>query len=215
MRYRSPGIGYTLGRMASIHVPYLTEEEYLALEREAVTKSEFHDGQMFALAGGTRAHSRIAVNLCVAFASALKDRDCSAENSDLRLHIPQRRSYVYPDLMISCGDEAGPENDVAERPVLVGEVLSPKTESYDRGAKFALYRTVDSLREYLLASQAEPLLELFSRQADGRWVLSEARGLEAVLRVDSLGFSIRLEDVYRRVKLLSAPATEDAAPPAP
>ena len=154
----------------------MTEADYLSLEREAAFKSEFHDGQMFAMAGGTRAHSRIAVNLCVAFGPALKDRDCSAENSDLRLHIPQRRSYVYPDLMISCGDDAGPEKNVAERPVLVGEVLSPRTESYDRGAKFAMYRTIDSLREYLLVSQAEPLLELFSRQADGRWVLSETPG---------------------------------------
>ena len=78
-----------------------------------------------------------------------------------------------------------------------------------------MYRTIDSLREYLLVSQAEPLLELFSRQADGRWILSEARGLDATLHIETLGCSIRLEDVYRRVRLLSAPATEDGAPPAP
>jgi Uma2 family endonuclease len=189
--------------MASIPVPYLSEEEYLAIERNAETKSEYHDGQMYAMAGGTRGHSRIAVNLCSEFSLALRDRDCSVENSDLRLRIPGRRSYVYPDLMISC-DQAAPspefEDDIAEMPILVGEVLSPRTESYDRGAKFSMYRTIGTLREYLLASQSEPLVELFSRQPDGHWDISEARGLDAVLQVKSLNCSIALSAIYRRVR---------------
>jgi len=156
--------------MASIQIPFLTDEQYLALDRAAETRSEYHDGQMFALAGGSDIHSTIKVNLYVQFAIVLRPRGCRVNDSDLRLRIRQAGSYVYPDMSVYCSENklsAPGTNDIAENPTLIAEVLSPSTESDDRGFKFARYRTIQSLRVYLLVSQTEPQIEMFTRQANG------------------------------------------------
>jgi len=196
--------------MASVQVPYLTEEQYLALDRAAEIRSEYHDGQMFAMSGGTRPHSTLKVNLCSEFRDALRHSDCVVNDSDLRLRVRQGRSYVYPDMTIYCPKNDPPApgpNDIAENPILIAEVLSPSTESYDRGFKFARYRTIESLRIYLLVSQTEPQVEMFTRQPNGDWLLSVVQGMEAKLRIECLGCTIPLAGIYEKVVFEDTSAT--------
>lgn len=203
--------------MASNPVSFLSEEKYLAIDRAAETKSEYHHGQIFAMSGGTEAHAMIGLNVTAELREVLRGRSCRPSNSDLRLRISATRSYVYPDAMVLCGaeDQLAGSHDIVDSPHLIVEVLSPSSEAYDRGAKFALYKTLESCLEYMLISQDEPLVELFSRRPGG-WFLTEARGLDASIRIDSLGFSLPLAGIYERVELLPARPTEpeDAAPPA-
>ena len=195
--------------MAANPIPYLSEDAYLAIERAAETKSEYHHGQMFAMSGGTNSHSRIGGNLFAEFRQALRGRGCGVNNSDLRLPIPKKRSYVYPDLTVSCQESASQAlADIGEKPILIAEVLSPGTELYDRGVKFGLYKTVESCREYLLISQSEPLVELFSRQVGG-WFLTEARGVDASIRIESLGCEIPLAGIYENVTFPEPPPDSD------
>jgi Uma2 family endonuclease len=191
--------------------PYLSEEEYLALDRAAEQRSEYYDGQMYAMAGGTGRHSKIGGNLFAEFRSRLRGNPCEPFNSGMRVRIPKTGSYVYADLALLCGEEArlASAGDIAENPILVAEVLSPSTERFDRGAKFDKYRTIDSLREYMLVSQDEPLVELFSRQPGNRWLLTIARGLDASIRIDSLHCEIPLAGIYENV------AMDAAEPPDP
>src|SRR5437867_3079283 len=150
----------------------LKEAEYLAIERRAEFKSEFFDGEMFAMAGGTPAHSLIATNLAREFGNLLKTHPCTAYNSDLRVKIEATGLHTYPDLSVVCGPLrfADQEQDTIVNPVLVAEVLSDSTEAYDRGKKFEHYQQVPTLREYLLVSQTEPRVEQFIRQDGGQWL---------------------------------------------
>ena len=200
--------------MGSKPVSFLSEEEYLALDRAAEVRSEYHGGQMFAMSGGTLLHSKIAVNLASEFSNALRGKDCDVFGSDTRVLIRKPRASVYPDLSVACGKLADETKDILEVPALVAEVRSPSTEKFDRGAKFSKYRNIESLREYMLVSQDAPQVELFSRQASGAWLLTEARGLESSIRIESPGCEIPLAGIYYRVSL-PTPEPEDGAPLAP
>lgn len=180
---------------------HLTEREYLAQERIAVSKSEFFDGEVFAMSGGSLGHSLIATNLAAEFHRALKDSLCVPFNSDLRLKIQATGLLTYPDLSVICGPASfvDENEDTVTNPTLLAEVLSDSTESYDRGVKFRNYVQIPTLRDYLLVSQREPRIEQFSRQPDGRWVWHEALGLEATLAVPSLEVEIALAEVYAKV----------------
>jgi Uma2 family endonuclease len=162
------------------------------------------------MSGGTDAHSTISGNVFAEFRAALDGRGCRPVNSDLRLRIPKKRSFVYPDAMVLCSESerlAG-KNDIVEAPHLIVEVLSPSSEKFDRGAKFAMYKTLESCREYMLVSQDEPLVELFSRRPGG-WFLIEARGLDASIRIEGLGCEIPLSGIYRNVALPTPPPSEE------
>ena len=185
----------------------LTEAEYLEIERAAAFKSEFFDGEMFAMAGGKPRHSRIATNLAFAFQSHLKSGPCEAYNSDLRIKVEMTGLFTYPDLSVICGalEFAEGTDDTVVNPALIAEVLSDSTEAYDRGKKFEHYRQIVSLREYLLVSQQEPRIEQFLRQSDGRWVLNEAAGLNGIMELPSLRVSISLAEVYARIEFSKTP----------
>jgi Uma2 family endonuclease len=187
--------------------PRLTEAEYLRIERAADFKSEFFDGEMFAMAGGSLEHSLIATNIAGEFRSRLKGRDCIAFNADLRIKIETTGLNTYPDLSIICGPAQLVEgsNDTATNPTVIVEVLSDSTEAYDRGKKFEHYRQIPTLREYILVSQEEPRIEQFIRQEDGRWILSEASGLETSLDVPSLGIAVALREIFANVKFVPTP----------
>ena len=131
--------------------PFITPEEYLERERAAEFKSEYYNGEIFAMSGGSRNHVLIAGNCQMALRSALKDKGCLVFQSDLRVHIPSNDLYTYPDVVVVCGEEQYLDNqkDTLVNPVLVVEVLSPSTESYDRGQKFEFYRSIASLQEYV------------------------------------------------------------------
>ena len=192
----------------------LTEAEYLELERAALCKSEFYQGEMFAMSGGKPQHSLIATNLAREFGNRLRDRTCVAYNTDLRLKIEATGLYTYPDLSVICGPLRFAEgtDDTVVNPTVIVEVLSDSTEGYDRGTKFEHYRQIPTLQEYLLVSQKAPRIEQFIRQADGDWLLKQAAGMEKGLELPSLGIVISLAKVFAQVSFLPAPIRPPAPP---
>jgi Uma2 family endonuclease len=196
----------------------LTQAEYLEIERRAEFKSEFRDGEMFAMSGGSRPHSRIACNLISAIDTQLKGSPCMVFNSDMRVKVQMAGLYTYPDVSVLCGPEEVEDehDDVLLNPTVIAEVLSDSREAYDRGKKFEMYRRLPSLREYLLVNQHEPLIEQFIRQPGGEWLLRDVSGLEGKLSLPSLGITIALAEVYSKVRFQPAarsPETPGNRPP--
>lgn len=181
--------------------PPLTPAEYLTIERAAPTKSEFYDGEMFAMAGGTAVHSLIGTNVTGEFGNKLRGKKCVPYNADLRIQVQATGLFTYPDWSVICGplQFADGTDDTVTNPTLLVEVLSPSTEAYDRGQKSLQYRQIPSLQAYLLVSQHEPLLELFVRQDGNQWSLREAAGLAAQLEIPSLEIPISLAEIYAGV----------------
>jgi len=185
----------------------LTEAEFLERERAADFKSEFFDGEVFAMSGGTAQHSQIAANFISALHGKLKNGKCVVYTSDLRLKVEATGLITYPDASVVCGPLQFAENtdDTIVNPTLIAEVLSDSSEAYDRGKKFENYRQMPLPREYLLISQKEPRIEQFIRQTDGSWVLREAAGLETTLRLPSLDVTLALSEVFAAVKFVPVP----------
>jgi Uma2 family endonuclease len=181
--------------------PSLTPEEYLTIERAAEFKSEFYDGRMYAISGGSYPHGQIILNLGSELRQALRSKGCSVTASDVRLRVSPRGFYTYPDIAVVCGPPkfADDQADTLLNPTLLVEVLSPSAEAHDRGFKFAQYRQLESLQECVLVSRTEPRVEIFRRQAPGEWLLSEASGLDAPCRFDSLGCQVALAEIYYQV----------------
>jgi Uma2 family endonuclease len=179
---------------------HFTAEDYLKLERSASYKSEFHDGQIYAMTGASRKHNLITVNIAGELRSQLKKRPCEAYINDMRVKAAEAPSYHYPDITVVCGKpqfEDG-QMDTLLNPTLLIEVLSPSTEAYDRGGKFAHYRKIPTLREYLLVMQDQPSIERYQRQGEV-WILSEAVGLEASVPMESIDCILSLREVYDKV----------------
>jgi Uma2 family endonuclease len=179
----------------------LSPQEYLAAERQAEVRSEYLGGDVFAMSGASRRHNLIVVNVAASLHGQLKGRACETYAGDMRIHIPATGLYTYPDVAVVCGDPRfeDSELDTLLNPTVLIEVLSPTTEGYDRGKKFAHYRTLESLREYVLVSQEEVRVELFTRQHEGHWLLSEASRLEEAVPLAAIGCELRLADAYDRV----------------
>ena len=179
---------------------HYTAEEYLSLERSASSKSEFHDGQLFAMTGASREHNLITVNIAGELRGQLKTRPCEAYINDMRVKAAEARSYHYPDIVVVCGTPQfeDAQVDTLLNPTLLIEVLSPSTDAYDRGGKFAHYRKIPTVREYLLVTQDQPSIERYLRQGDV-WILSEAVGLEASVPLESIDCVLSLREVYDKV----------------
>ncbi|NJA06054.1 Uma2 family endonuclease [Methylococcaceae bacterium WWC4] len=177
-----------------------TAEEYLSLERSAAIKSEFHDGQIHAMTGASREHNLITINIAGELRRQLKNRPCEAYVNDMRVKAAKARSYHYPDVAVVCGKPEFEDTqlDTLLNPTLLIEVLSPSTEAYDRGAKFAHYRKIASLREYLLVTQDQPGIERYLRQGEA-WILSESLGLDASVPLESIDCQLSLREVYDKV----------------
>ncbi|MET0650437.1 MAG: Uma2 family endonuclease [Pyrinomonadaceae bacterium] len=189
--------------MTSQPKTYLTPEEYLAIERKAEYKNEYLDGEVFAMTGASRRHNLISVNLSAEIHQQLRGRPCESYASDMRVRIPSRRMYTYPDIVIVC-DEPQFEDDYLDtllNPTVIIEVLSESTERYDRFKKFGFYRTIESLAEYILVAQYEYRIEQYTKQPDGRWMLSEHRSLEDVVELASVQCTLTLREVYEKVNL--------------
>jgi len=178
----------------------MTEEDYLAFERASETKHEYVKGEIFALSGGTRAHGAVAANIMAEVRIALFGRGCQVLTSDVRLKIATEHRYVYPDASVLCGrvEYEDERNDTVLNPRIVVEVLSESSEAYDRGDKFAAYRTIPSLKHYVLASQEKPLIEVYTRKYDGTWLYSVyGPGDKAVL--PALDCALDVDRVYTDV----------------
>ena len=203
--------------MSSVPKLRFTPEEYLELERKAEYKSEYLDGEIFAMAGARREHNLIVSNVIASLHSQLRGRACETYPSDMRVKVTATGLRTYPDVVVVCGephfeDENG---DTLLNPTLLVEVLASTTEAYDRGEKFAHYRLLESLAEYVLIAQDRCRVERFTRQPDGQWLLSEARDLGEAIALPSVGSQLTLAEVYERVKLPAGPLAARAGEGAP
>lgn len=180
---------------------HITPDAYLALEREAEYKNEYFDGEIFAMVGASKNHNLIAGNVFSALKQHLRDKPCEIYISDMRVKIPAANLYTYPDVAVVCGESQFEDDavDTLLNPMLVVEVLSKSTAAYDRTTKFSYYRTLASMAEYLLIAQNDYHVEQYTRQPDGRWMLSDFRTLEDVLQLDSVQCSLALGEIYDRV----------------
>ena len=190
----------------------LTVAEYLALEEKAERRSEFSDGEMFQMAGASREHNAITRNLTAELDNRLKDGSCQVFAADQRVKVDRTGLYTYPDLLIVCGEPeyAAEDRNTLTNPRVVIEVLSPSTERYDRTTKFRHYKQLPSVQEYVLVSQDEPLVERFTRAADGSWPQVEFVGLDATLALATVPAAVPLADVFRGVEFPPRPAAGPA-----
>jgi len=184
--------------MASLPKYDVSPEEYLALERKAEFRSEYIDGVVYALAGGSERHSLMAANIIISLGGQLRSRPCRVYTSDLKVSTPNLQRFFYPDLSVVCGETkfAVDQKDVILNPILIVEVSSESTAAYDRGKKFLSYQQIDSLQEYLLVSQDEILVEGYARQGNDRWLYTKVAGLDGVLTLPSLNCELALKDIY-------------------
>lgn len=182
---------------------YVSPQEYLRLERQAEYKSEYLNGEIFAMSGASRKHNLLTVNFGIGLGQQLKGKGCEVYISDMRVKVRDTGLYTYPEVVVVCG---GPEFedehvDTLLNPTLLVEVLSPSTERYDRIAKTSYYRTLDSLKEHLLVSQDEIRVEQYVKQADGTWLMIEHRSLDSNVELQSIGCSLGLRDIYDKVQI--------------
>lgn len=176
--------------------PDLPYQDYVAAEAISLEKHEFLRGEVFAMAGGTPEHGRLAASMIGELRAVLRSHPCAVFSSDVRVRVEATDLSTYPDASVVCGQlqTAAADAQAVVNPVLLVEVLSDSTEAHDRGEKFAHYRRIPSLREYVLVSQRQKRIEVFRKKDDGEWSLAEA-GADERLRV--LDVSIEVNEVYR------------------
>ena len=179
---------------------HYTVEDYLTLERSASYKSEFRDGQIYAMTGASRKHNLVSGNIYRELSMQLKKRSCEAYINDMRVKATEALSYYYPDVAVVCGTPQfeDAQVDTLLNPTLLIEVLTPSTEAYDRGKKFAHYRKIASLREYLLVAQDQPNIERYVRRGDV-WILSEVMGIDTSIILECIECALSLREVYDKV----------------
>jgi Uma2 family endonuclease len=179
-----------------------TPEEYLALEEKAECRSEYNDGIITAMAGGTVNHARITNNIDRRFDERIND-SCESITSEIKVRVESYRKFYYPDVLVICGE---PElyqkrSDTITNPILIVEVLSGSTEAVDRGEKMLAYRTLESLQEYVLVSQDNAIVEQYSKNAEGNWIHKATIGLQSKVCFESIKIELTLEEIYKRIKL--------------
>lgn len=189
--------------MSTQKIKKLTPEEYLDIERNAECKSEYYNGEMFALAGASYVHNRITRNISKALGLQLKGTKCEEFQSDLKIKEKISGLFTYPDIVVICGEPEfyDEEKDVVVNPTVIMEVLSKSTETYDRGFKFELYRRINTLKDYFMVSQDKISIEYYSRNDDDSWILKEFKDLNQNIEMKSIGCILELKDVYYKVDL--------------
>lgn len=198
--------------MSTAPVRQFSVEEYLAFERQSETKHQYFRGEIFAMTGGSLQHVTIISNLVFRARSALGETGCRVLPGDMRVKCPSGL-YTYPDVVITCSEPQLEDShrDTLLNPQVVVEVLSPSTEAYDRGEKFAFYREIQSLREYVVVSQKRMLVEHFIRQEDGvAWKMNPLHSPDEVLQLLSGTCRLKLSEIYENVEF--APANADSQP---
>lgn len=187
----------------------MSVEEYLAYEDPTGQRYEFRNGEMIAMAGGTEQHSVIAINVGGELRNRLRGTPCRPYSSDLRVQVGSK--YYYPDCTVVCGAPefqlSGTRRVAVRNSKLIIEILSESTEAIDRGEKFSDYRTIESFQQYVLISQARPMVETFLRQDDGAWRFATFTGLKTVATLSALGIDLPLSEIYAGVEFES-PGTE-------
>ena len=190
--------------MSTLIRSFLTPEQYLEIERKAEFKSEYYNGEMFAMSGARAPHVLIVGNALFQLRLQLRSKPCRSFSNDMRVRVSATGLYTYPDLAVVCGECHFLDDrwDTLLNPTLIIEVLSESTEAYDRGRKFEHYRSISSLREYLMIASDRVSAELFTRQPDGHWVFSDAHEPEDIVQLESIGCQLKLADLYENVEFV-------------
>ncbi|HJQ70593.1 MAG TPA: Uma2 family endonuclease [Blastocatellia bacterium] len=185
---------------------YFTPEEYLEIERSADYKSEYFNGQIFAMGGASPNHVLIVTNVVSEFRSQLKTRPCTVYSTDLRVRVSPTGLYTYPDVVVVCGtpDFSDTHSDTLTNPTLIVEVLFKSTKDYDRGEKFEQYRAIKTFVEYVLIAQDKHHVEHYNRQPDNTWILSETNRVEDSIELTSIGCKLAVSEIYDKVDLRQA-----------
>lgn len=194
--------------MAVPAIKNTSPQEYLELERASKEKHEYFAGKVLAMAGASLAHNDIVANLIREIGMLLKDRPCRILPSDIRVSIPSRESYMYPDAVIVCGKPEMEDDrfDTLKNPVVIFEILSPSTEDHDRGKKFFFYRQIPSFSEYILIDTTRRFVELSRRQDDGSWVFGVVADPGGYVPVTAIQGRISMDEIYRNVSFTPAEA---------
>lgn len=185
--------------IAQIKSYQMTPEEYLEWEPTQEDRYEYVDGEVFAMTGGSKPHNRIAGNLYTALDGYLQDKGCEIYMADVKVQASPTSAYHYPDLVVTCDRRDQNSNQFVQYPCLIIEVLSPSTEAYDRGSKFAQYRKLETLQEYVLIESTAIGVECFRRNAEGLWVLHPYEAGDTVT-FESIDFSVAIDTLYRQVR---------------
>ncbi len=181
----------------------LTIEEYNLLEKENQQRYEYHDGEVFAMAGGDPVHNAIGVNVTTMLNQLLRNKNCNVFNSDQKVRIESFNRSLYPDASVTCGpvNRAEKDSKAITNPLLLVEVLSDSTEAYDRGRKFEYFSQLSSLREYVLIEQHEPAAQIHYRTADtDLWQITWIAGLDETLTLQSLEIETTLRELYLKTE---------------
>lgn len=191
--------------MSQPGVKFTSPQEYLTLERIAKEKHEYFQGKIFAMAGASLAHNEIVANLIREVGVLLKGEPCRILPSDIRVSVPSRESYMYPDAVIVCGKPEMEDDkfDTLKNPVVIFEILSPSTEDHDRGKKFFFYRQIPSFSEYILIDSTRPFVELSRRQDDGSWIFGVMSEPDGHVPITTIKEKILMEEIYRNVQFTS------------
>ncbi len=185
----------------------LSIREYLEMELATEVKHEFHDGEIFAMAGGSKNHGIIGTNILTELNLLGRKKGCTTFNGDVKIRIDAANRFVYPEASMICGDVISSEvdNDAIENPLLIAEVLSDSTEAYDRGAKFRLYQQLPSFKEYILIDQYRPIVTVFFLKGDNIWEMREITDAKELVPLQSLDAVISMKDIYNSVQELESP----------
>jgi Uma2 family endonuclease len=189
----------------------VTPGEYLANERQASFKSEYLNGRVVAMAGASHAHALLVARLLRLIDQHLDGKPCSVSASDLRIWVPEANTYAYPDLSVVCEPVQYQDSlqDVVLNPLLIVEVLSPSTEKLDRQQKFAAYRSISSFQQYVLVSQTEAWVEVYTRSQEGFWIYAGFGGLDANVELTSIGLTVPVRDIYARLDFINSTPAAD------
>jgi Uma2 family endonuclease len=182
---------------------YYTPQEYLELEEQAEFRSEYIDGEIIPMPGGTTNHNKIALNFCRKFPLRIQEQDYEVYMVDVKLWIHRYRLYTYPDVMIVKGKPVYEGNNqiAITNPILIVEVLSKSTQAFDKTDKFKYYRSIPELQEYILIDQYSFFIEQYVKKSEGEWTFKEYEGEDAVLVLKSVDFQISFQDLYARINL--------------
>lgn len=178
-----------------------TPEEYLRLEEQAEYKNEYRDGEIIPVAGGTTNHNEICLNLAANLKFGLREQNYRVYMGDVRLWIPRYRVYTYPDVMVIEEEPIYTDKGATTvtNPILIAEVLSLSTQNYDQGDKFAYYRSIPEMEEYILISQKQYQIMHYSKTEAGKWLLSEYEGEDSIIKLASVNFELKLSEIYTGV----------------
>ena len=190
----------------------LTPEDYLIFEREAESRHEFIDGEIYAMAGESLPHSRICMNLAREVGNSLKGKSCEPLSPNMKVRTSTASLFSYPDLTIVCGEPQfhDMKKDVLVNPQVIFEVLSPSTAEYDRTTKFQKYQMGnETLTDYILVSQDKSFVENFKRQADNSWLYTSYSELDDILIIETVECELSLREIYDRVEFAHQPEVEE------